>query len=104
CISALEACVAAGVRKWVCATCQTEGTEKTCPQCKRSRKYSSRIAHDFRRSCTRRLLAAGVPQQIAKKLTGHVSDSMFERYAIVASALLLAAQDRVTEFRKRKAR
>ena len=53
------------------------------------------LFHDLRRTSARRLLAAGVPTQIAKTITGHLSDSVFERYAIVDAALQLAAQEKV---------
>lgn len=59
-----------------------------------------KLFHDLRRTCSRNLLAAGVPQQIAKQITGHKTDSMFERYAITDSAQVLAAQAKVAEFRK----
>jgi len=32
------------------------------------------------------MLAAGVPQAVAMKITGHRTDSMFRRYAIVDEA------------------
>jgi len=59
-----------------------------------------KIFHDFGRTCARRLLAAGVPQLVARELTGHCTSAMFDRYAIACSADVLAAQKRVAEFRK----
>jgi integrase len=42
-----------------------------------------RLFHDLRRSAARNMLNAGVPQAIAMQITGHRTDSMFRRYAIV---------------------
>ncbi|HEU4995881.1 MAG TPA: tyrosine-type recombinase/integrase [Gemmatimonadaceae bacterium] len=45
-----------------------------------------RIAHDFRRTAARNLEWAGVPRSVAMQLTGHRTESIYRRYAIVASA------------------
>jgi integrase len=50
-----------------------------------------RIFHDLRRSAARNMLTAGVPQAIAMAITGHKTDSMFRRYAIVAQNNIRAA-------------
>ena len=61
---------------------------------------SERLFHDLRRTCARRLLAAGVPQVVARELTGYRTSAMFDRYAIVSSVGVLAAQERVERFRR----
>lgn len=47
-----------------------------------------RLMHDFRRTAVRNLERAGVPRSTAMKLTGHLTDSVYARYAIVDSTML----------------
>lgn len=49
------------------------------------------LLHDFRRSAARNLLRAGVNRDVAKRITGHKTDSMFSRYNIVAETDLTEA-------------
>jgi integrase len=77
------ACVAAGLGKMVCPKCRAEGSTRTCEACGVATRYSGRIFHDFRRTASRNMISAGVPQAVAMKITGHKTDSMFRRYAIV---------------------
>jgi integrase len=54
-----------------------------------------KIPHDFRRTAARNLIRAGVPTQVAKLLTGHKTDSVFERYAIVDDKMKRAAVEQL---------
>jgi len=47
---------------------------------------AQRIPHDFRRTAVRALERAGVPRSVAMKMTGHKTESVYRRYAIVSDA------------------
>jgi hypothetical protein len=57
-----------------------------------------RIPHDFRRTELSNLERAGVPRSQAMKLTGHLTESVYRRYAIVSEADLEVAGERLALF------
>lgn len=59
------------------------------------------LLHDFRRSAARNLIRSGVSQDVAKRVTGHKTDSMFSRYNIVAENDLAEAAVKLEARRKK---
>lgn len=57
-----------------------------------------RIAHDLRRTAVRNLERAGVPRSASMKMTGHKTESVYRRYAIVDEAMLREGAQKLAAF------
>jgi integrase len=57
-----------------------------------------KIPHDLRRSAARNLARAGVPRSVAKKLIGHKTDIMYERYDITDERDLSTAVTQLSQY------
>jgi integrase len=68
---------------------------KACATACRKAGCPGRILHDFRRTAVRNLELAGVPRSIAMKLTGHLTESVYRRYAIADQRDLRVAVEKL---------
>lgn len=61
-----------------------------------------RILHDFRRTAARNLTRAGLQRGLAMRLTGHLTESIFERYNIVTEDDLADGVKMLAEYHARQ--
>ena len=72
-------------------TCFRKTWETAC----RKAGVPGRLLHDFRRTAVRNMERAGVPRSVAMKLTGHKTENVYRRYAIVSDTDLQEASHRL---------
>jgi hypothetical protein len=53
------------------------------------------LVHDFRRTAVRNLERAGVPRSAGMKITGHLIETVYRRYAIVDEGMMREAAEKL---------
>ncbi|MFQ5917359.1 MAG: tyrosine-type recombinase/integrase [Candidatus Binatia bacterium] len=81
-------------KSWKTA-CKNSGLGRMELQENGREKYVGIIPHDLRRCTARNLSRANVPEQLAMKITGHKTNSMYRRYRIVDEDELRVAQEKL---------
>ena len=95
-------CVCAGLGTLSCPKCSkptAADSERRCRECSVQLRYTGTIFHDLRRSAVRNMVRSGIPRSVAMRISGHETESVFERYNIGSDADLADAARRIEESR-----
>ncbi len=96
------ACVAAGVGRMLCKSCDQPVSGEKCEACGaegRGLRYSGLIFHDARRTAARNLRRAGVAEGVIMRIGGWRTRSVFERYNIVSQSDIVDALEKLEQKR-----
>ncbi len=77
-----------------CAACRRLSEDKPA----KAGKYVGALFHDLRRSFVSNMTRAGLDTAVAKSISGHKTDSVFERYQIVTAERAREAGAKVSKF------
>jgi integrase len=96
-------CIRAGLGQLSCPRCSKLAENESvrrCRDCGVALKYSGTIFHDFRRSAIRNMTRSGISRSVAMRISGHETESVFERYNIGDDEDLAEAARRIEGRRK----
>jgi integrase len=94
------ACVAAGVGRMICKSCDKTVSGEKCETCGargKALRYSGLIFHDARRTAARNLRRAGVSEGVIMRIGGWRTRSVFERYNIVSQDDIVDALEKLEQ-------
>lgn len=104
-----QLCARAGLGRFVCRTCNVPGSitgaaGRRCPTCAKANqvgiyRYEGLLFHDLRRSAVRNLERGAIPRSVGMKITGHKTEAVYRRNAIVSEADVAAAVEKLERSR-----